>query len=213
MCSIIAGYEPNKLKELIELNQFRGNFSYSRTELDIRVGEIISQVKNFGSFNYETLDKDDNYSYKICHVQAPTGGMLEDVSRIHPTVSDNSMLWHNGLLTPKGIRFLQKKLNTTEMFDTKLLHMAIDKFDFDILSEIEGLFSCLYIYDGQIYIFRTKHGKLFIDDDMNISSERFENSRCINSNTVYALLPWIPDYSEVTEFKTKRFNFVIPGEM
>lgn len=213
MCSIIAGYNPAKVKELIEINQFRGNFSYSYTEIDNKHDYIQSSVKDFGKFDFNVINQQSEYNYKICHVQAPTGGLVEDKNRIHPTVSEKSSLWHNGLLTPRGIKFLQQKLNTTETFDTKLLHMALDKFDFDILSEIEGLFSCLYVYDGQIYIFRTKHGKLFIDDDMNVSSERFENSRCINANTIYALLPWIPDYAVITEFKTKRFNFVIPGEM
>jgi len=38
---------------------------------------------------------------------------------------------------------LQTKLNTEETFDTLLLFKAIKQFGFDILSEIEGLFSCV----------------------------------------------------------------------
>ena len=209
MCSIIGGFESEKVKELIELNQFRGNFSYSYTEFNEELG-LVFQAKGFDEFPLGIISKD---YYKICHVQAPTGGLLKDHKRIHPVMNKNDMLWHNGLLTPKGTSFLQQKLNTTEEFDTKLLFDALQKYSFDILNDIEGLFSCLYIKDNRMYLFRTKHGKIYIDDNMNISSERFENSKCINADTIYEVDLKNKNLIEIDRFKTKRFNFVIKGEI
>lgn len=213
MCSIIASYDSTKLKKLIKLNQFRGNFSYSYTTIN-KHNKPTSQLKTFGEFNNHIVNS--NTEYKIAHVQAPTGGMIKDENRIHPVtnkIDNTNMLWHNGLLTPRGIKFLQDKLETEEIFDTKLLFDAINKFGFNILSEIEGLFSCLYIINGTIFIFRTKHGKLYIDEDMNISSERFEGSKCINSDIIYEINLIKKDLSEFTKFRTKRFNYIIKGEL
>jgi hypothetical protein len=201
MCSIIGGTQREKLIELVHLNQHRGNFSYSYT--DIVTGESI---KGFGDFPVDII-KGDNY--KILHVQAPTGGLIEDTNRIHPTKIQDTLHWHNGLLTPRGIKFCQKKLNTNETFDTLLLHKMLYYYGFEILSDIEGLFSCVYKEQDSLYVFRTKHGKLFIDDEMYLSSERFDNSKCINYDTVYMMKDKLID---IRYFKTKRFNYVIPGE-
>lgn len=213
MCSIIAGFDGNIVRELVELNQFRGNFSYSYTELE-KTGAVKHQIKNFGVFEYANIDYQDDSKYKVCHVQAPTGGMIEDYDRIHP-VSDknNNMLWHNGIIVNRGIEFLQKKLLTNETFDTKLLFDAIQQFGFDILNDIEGLFSCMLLRNNELFIFRTKHGKLFVDADMNISSERFEGSKCINADCVYNIDLEYKKLLEVHKFKTKRFNVHIPGEL
>ncbi len=209
MCSIIAGFDKRAIEDLVELNQFRGNFSYSCTEVDLK-NRPVSQIKAFGAFNKDAILEDN---YKIAHVQAPTGGMVKDSERIHPVVSGKNMLWHNGIITPKGVRFLQDLLGTDETFDTKLLLDAIEQEGFSILSEIEGLFSCVMLYNTHLMMFRTKHGKLFLDEQLNISSERFENSKCINADTVYVVdtdnLEIVPLYF----FKTKRFNFVVKGEL
>lgn len=210
MCSIIASYNKEKIKELVKINQHRGNFSYSISIF--KNGKLIESVKNFGSFNENILNTTSE-GYIICHLQAPTGGLIQDTNRIHPTIINDSYLYHNGIITPRGMRFLQDKLNTDETFDTKLLHDAIIHYGFEILSDIEGLFSCLMVKDNEIFIFRTVHGKLYIDDDMNISSERFENSKCINSNTVYKLDIKNNTYVNYSEFKTLRFNYVIQGEL
>lgn len=206
MCSIVASYSKEKLEDLVDLNQFRGNFSFSYLEFE--TGEL---TKQFGQYNKSVIN--NNLNYKVSHLQAPTGGLIQDINRIHPTMINNSKLYHNGIITPRGIKFLQNKLNSTETFDTWLLHKAIEEFGFDILSEIEGLFSCLYIKDDKIFIFRTRHGKLYIDEEMNISSERFENSKCINYDTVYELDIINKNVNIINKFKTLRCNIVVPGEM
>ena len=200
MCSIIVSTNAEKTKELIDLNQHRGSFSFSSTEFDDKI-RPDSQVKGFGEYAGPVTDQ-----LQVCHVQAPTGGMIQDANRIHPTQIRDTMLWHNGLITPRGIRYLQEKLQSDETFDTKLLHQALDQFGFEILSEIEGLFSCVY-YNKELFMFRTRHGKLYTHNG-DVSSERFENSRCINADTVYRL-----NLEEIAKFKTKRFNFIVPGEL
>lgn len=206
MCSIIASFKKEKLEALVDLNQFRGNFSFSYLELE--TGE---STKQFGQYNKDVIE--NNQNYKISHLQAPTGGLVQDINRIHPTLINNTKLYHNGIITPRGVKFLQIKLNTSETFDTLLLHKAIEEFGLDILSEIEGLFSCLYIRGDRIFIFRTRHGKLYIDGEMSISSERFKNSKCINYDTIYELDLINKNVNIINKFKTLRCNIVVPGEM
>lgn len=206
MCSIIAGYSKEQLEELVDSNQFRGNFSFSYYEI-----ETDKIIKQFGQYDKSAIN--NNLNYKISHLQAPTGGLIQDINRIHPTEINSSKLYHNGIITPRGIKFLQNKLTSDEIFDTWLLHKAIDMYGFGILSEIEGLFSCLYIKDSKIYIFRTRHGKLYIDEEMSISSERFENSKCINYDIVYEVDLINKKLNIISQFKTLRCNIVVPGEM
>lgn len=207
MCSIVASKKNDTINDLIKINQFRGNFSYSFTSLDAN-NNIINQEKEFGLFS---SSKPIEASFYIAHVQAPTGGLIKDYNRIHPTQINNTYLWHNGIIVPKGIRFIQSKINTDETFDTRLLHLALDTFGFDILNEIEGLFACLYIKENNIFIFRTKHAKLYIDDDMNISSERFNNSKCINYDTIYKVNE--NNLEVFGSFKTLRYSIIVAGEL
>ena len=204
MCSIIVAKDKQTTEELILLNQHRGDFSFSCTNFINNRPD--TQVKAFGGYDFGVAPMTDNL--QVCHVQAPTGGMTKDTNRIHPTMIDQTMLWHNGILTPRGIRFLQDRLGTEETFDTKLLHQAILRYGYDILSQIEGMFSCVYYNGTELHMFRTKHGKLFTDLE-NISSERFPGSRCIDADRVYR----VSDTEVIDQFRTLRYNYVIPGEM
>ena len=204
MCSIFGSFREDIFVDLAKLNQFKGNFSCSITQGN-------RTAKDFGKFNKDALNSMPlDHQYLIGHVQAPTGGMVEDRDRIHPTTQGTSLLWHNGLLTSGGIKYLQGELDTLEEFDTKLLHEALLN-DID-LSNIEGLFSCVFKKDHEFFIFRTKHGKLYIDEDLNLSSERFPRSKCINYDTVYRLDFRSDDIEVVSKFKTKKFNYIIEGE-
>jgi glutamine phosphoribosylpyrophosphate amidotransferase len=205
MCSLIGSFSAEKFKELIDINQFRGTFSYSY--FNTNTAKI---QKDFGAYNYSIVEFD---GFKIGHVQAPTGGLIKDTNRIHPTEIHSSLLWHNGIITSRGIKFLQELTNSTETFDTLLLHKAIHQEGFKILSKIEGLFTCVFYFENNYYVFRSKHGKLYVDDDLNFSSEKFENSKCINFDTVYML-----DFNEkkliiCDSFETLRYNVVIDGEI
>ena len=215
MCSIVGSFDKDSFENLVDLNQFRGNFSYSFSIYDINEKRVKEQTKGFGQFDKSLIKNaiSKPHIYYIGHLQAPTGGLLKDENRIHPTIIGNSMLWHNGILTPRGIKYLQKNLSTDEIFDTKLLHQAILSSEYiKLLSNTEGLFSCLF-YDRDLYVFRTKHGKLFIDNNMSISSERFDNSKCINYDTFYHLDFKNMKLSAGEKFTTARYNIIINGEM
>jgi len=209
MCSIIASFSKSKILELVEINQHRGNFSYSISMYNPTTKRIINTYKDFGEFNKEALKKITGYVYYICHIQAPTSGLTVLTERIHPTEINNTYLWHNGIIKPQGMKYLKNTSKVSNNFDTYLLHTVLP--DYKKLSEIEGLFACLYVNDG-IKLFRTKHAKLYIDDDMNISSEYFEGSKCINYDTVYELNLNNRRISKIDNFETKRFNIIIQGE-
>ena len=205
MCSLIGSFSAEKFKELIDINQFRGTFSYSY--FNANTAKI---QKDFGTYNYSIIEPD---GFKIGHVQAPTGGLIKDINRIHPTEIQGSLLWHNGIITSQGIKKLQNQYNKDTTFDTFLLHNAIVNDGFEVLSEIEGLFTCVFYFENNYYIFRSKHGKLYIDDDLNFSSEKFENSKCINFDVIYKL-----DFNEkkliiCDSVETLRYNVVIDGEL
>ena len=209
MCSIIGGFNSEKFKELISINQHRGNFSYSFT--DFLDNKIVSQIKGFGLFP-EDLEAINSELFKVGHVQAPTGHLVKDRDRIHPVMNETSMLWHNGIITPRGIRFLQQELNSKDEFDTRLLFKFLEVKEFKELSNIEGLFACLYYKNGSFYIFRTKHAKIYIDKDMNISSEHFEGSACLPYDTIYEIDLANKKLKAIDNFKTKRYNIIINGD-
>ena len=215
MCSIVGSFSKEKFTELMQLNQFRGNFSYSVSLYNIIDKKITFQSKSFGEYSSKVLDiLDTTNCYVIGHVQAPTGGLTQDTTRIHPTNAENTFLWHNGIITSRGIKNLQKTLGSQDTFDTLLLNKSISQ-NFDSLSEIEGLFTCLFVDEnkGKVNIFRTKHGKLFVDEDLNISSEKFKNSKCINYDTVYELDFINKKLNIIQKFKTLRYNIIIEGEL
>jgi len=201
----MGSFSSETVKDLLELNKHRGSFSWSITCNN-------NTEKDFGEFDTTVLEN-TNKGYKMCHIQAPTNGLVYDKDRIHPTLVQDSKLWHNGLLRPAGIRYLNNKLGTDESFDTLLLHKAVVEYGFGILSEIEGLFSCVLYLNGNYYIFRTKHGKLFVDDNLSISSERFDDSKCINYDTIYKIDFENNTLEPVDTFRTKRFNIVVKGEL
>ena len=209
MCSIIGSFDIEILKRLILLNQHRGNFSYSITGIN------KSETKReFGELDPNSLSGMDGNDYYLCHVQAPTGGLIKDENRIHPVKHEDSLLWHNGILTDSGIKRLQVETESTETFDTYLMVKALDKYGLDILNDIEGLFSCVWKNkDGKYLVFRTKHGKLYVDENLSISSERFEGSKCINFDTVYEIDWENRVLKPIANFKTRMFNFIIKGEM
>jgi len=211
MCSIIGSFKKKKLIELIEQNQFRGLFAHSYTLYDVLSMSILYQRKIFGTFDFDIIDDEKENVYYICHFQAPTGGIHDDLNKIHPTKIGNSYLFHNGLIKRKSIQYLQKKYNTPSDFDTYLLHNLLPEWH--ELSEIEGLFSSLYIDQSGFYLFRSKHGKLYIDDDFNISTEQFKKSLCIHYDTVYKLDLQQKSMIEIAKFTTKRYNIVIEGDL
>lgn len=187
MCGIIASYDKDKLKELILLNQQRGSFSHSLMIVSYKHSakpRIYAIHKEFGEFDLNLLDDFDD-CYFIAHVQAPTNGMTKDPTRIHPSQIDSSYLYHNGIIQNSTLDKISKKYNISSEWDTKLLHYSI-YYNIKNINDINGSFACLYKHH-EFYIFRNSMCILYYDNNLNISSEKFENSIELPANQLFLL--------------------------
>ena len=209
MCAIIGSYDVDSLRKLIELNSYRGSTSFSFAAYNEKLACIWRTREHFTLSipEYEKL-------YKICHIQAPTSDQRDEVW-IHPAESKKkSLLWHNGIIKQNEIERLQKEYNTQEKWDTQLMLELIDQYGFDILSGIDGSFACVYsrpftnsldFSTDLLYAFRNEISPLYYDDNMNISSTKFENSSLLPANIVFQLDYF---YGEIINtgytFKTKE---------
>jgi asparagine synthetase B (glutamine-hydrolysing) len=178
MCGIFCSFERDKLIELSKLNSYRGSHSFSFT----RFGD--EPIRRFGKFDVSLADQ---VGYKICHVQAPTTE-VRDASSIHPAELYGRRLWHNGIVKDFDVKRLQKKHNTEEAWDTKLILLELLEDDWlKNLSEINGSFACVFQEGDMLYVFRNEISPLFYDYDLNISSVRFEGSFSLPPNKVFIL--------------------------
>lgn len=206
MCSIICSFSKSKLIELIELNQYRGNFSYSISIFDNNDGVIYS-YKDFGKFDFNQIPNKMPLQYYVAHVQSPTGGLVKEYNRIHPSYipESDSYLWHNGIIKKNNIKTLQQKLSCDNEWDTALLHEDLDIEEFKGLNDIDGSFGCIYVQNKTttLYAFTSDIITLFIDDEFNISSVRFENSKRITPNIVYEADIILRKLNQYSKFRTK----------
>lgn len=202
MCSIVGSFSKDKFKELVKLNQSRGSFSYSFLVLNPTTLETVSLTQNFGTFPTDIVDSTSGVM--LGHCQAPTGGLIEDPDRIHPARLDNSFLFHNGIIKQKDVKRLQEEYSTNEGWDSKLMLIEIKKKGLiDALNTLDGSFACVYKDQEGIFIFRSQAGTLFVDDDLNISSTKFDNSERIKHDTIYKLDLINKSISEYNTFKSK----------
>lgn len=204
MCGIFASFNLEKFKELIELNQSRGSFSYSFTMYNITTFET-NIFKDFGLFDFNIFPKNDIESiYYIGHVQAPTGGLIKDYNRIHPSILNSTYLYHNGILKDNIINKLKQEYKINNSWDTNLLHHILYNKNIELLNYVDGSFGCLFINNNIIRIFRNDLINLFVDEYFNISSQSFDNSVNINSNIIYNLN--FKDQHYIVENYFKTFN-------
>ncbi len=188
MCSIVGSYSKEKFKELVELNQSRGSFSYSFMVIDPKTLEIVSLTQKFGPFDSTVVDTAPDDMYYLGHTQAPTGGLIEDPNRIHPARIDDYFMFHNGIIKQKDVARLQAEHNTTEAWDSKLMLMEIKKKGLkETLDTIDGSFACVFKDEKCLKIFRSAAGTLFIDDKVNISSTAFKGAERIEKDDIFGL--------------------------
>ena len=208
MCSITGSKDLKKLKELIELNSYRGVHSHSITVFDpggvvdtmFIPFDILYQKKGLGPLIFDDHDLSEyKDAYYIVHQQAPTTES-KNSNAIHPAIHNDNMLWHNGIIKHKQVESLQDKFTTKCNWDTMLLLKHLNEYDTP--NDIDGTFSCV-LYDGdQLSIFRNEISPLFYDSELNISSTKFENSKRLEPNKMFLMS--VPNNTLVkyNEFKT-----------
>lgn len=185
MCSIVASFETEKLKELIQLNSYRGSYSHSIAYFDLNQYEFTYLHKSFGPPDLDTINIPEDH-FAICHVQAPTTQAESNLS-IHPAIKNSSYLWHNGILKPKSILDLQISTNSESKWDTELLLLALENQQ--DLSEVDGSFSCIY-WDNvvkELIHFRNEISPMYFDQNLNFSSTKFEDSVETPPNIIFEI--------------------------
>lgn len=199
MCSIIASFKVDKIKELAALNAYRGQHSHSIYVFEKYNNVVLYKHRATGPLNIDEHNLPDGYI--ICHQQAPTTENKNN--SIHPAQLKDELLWHNGILKEKTISELQTKYDSNVTWDTKLLllHIINNKKP----DNIDGTFSCIYYNGKKLHMFRNEISPLFYDKDLNISSTKFENSISVEPNKVLELslnLSYNISYNTDNEFKT-----------
>lgn len=179
MCSIFLSTNLESFKDLINLNQSRGKFSYSYSIFKDGKFKIIR--KDFGLFDTSVLE---NAPIHIGHCQAPTGGMIKDKNKIHPAEIQNHYLFHNGIVLP---RYLQD--SGYEGWDTYFILHQLFKNGFDSLNHIQGSFACVFVKNTDIYFFRNSLCNLYIKNKeyISLSSVPFPDAELIEKEKIFSL--------------------------
>ena len=180
MCAIFGSFNFNRFNELAVQNSYRGQHSFSISTFDPTTGELDVKRKLTGPFDSSNMSIEKGV-YWIGHIQAPTtDGKSSDY--IHPSVIDDSYLWHNGIIKEDCIKYMQAVLGENTPWDTKLLH---EWFESGLdLSDVDGTFSCLVHRKRLLYLFRNEISPMFYDEKLNISSVRFDESARTPANAV-----------------------------
>lgn len=181
MCSIIGSHSKDKIKELAELNAYRGQHSHSVYVFENYTNKVLYSHKGLGPLNID--DHNLPHGYIICHQQAPTTDN-KDLNSVHPAQIGKSLLWHNGIIKAHEVKRLQKYLESTCTWDTKLLLQFLVNEDTDALHCIDGTFSCVWYDNTDLLIFRNEISPMFIDHEANISSTKFKDSESVSPNKV-----------------------------
>ena len=204
MCAIFGSYDLDKLEELAEINAYRGQLSYSLSEYNTTTQQLIMRRKCLGAFTLEGLEMTRGMYY-IGHIQAPTTGASAEES-IHPSVrtDGHDLLWHNGILKEKYVSTVQAYFETSQSWDSGLLHNLLTNVGWDKLSEVDGTFSCLRYFNKDLYLFRNEISPMFVDDQLNISSTKFENGTSTEPNKVLKINFTTKALNEVSSFTTKE---------
>lgn len=226
MCAIVGSFSSEKLLELVELNSYRGSHSYSFSIFDTYLNRLTVVKKDIGEFNKSIVDI-PRRCYGIAHIQAPTTE-AKDLSSVHPalanlestyTVDKNTThyqyqyaLWHNGILKADFCKTLQEKHGYIN-WDTSLLLCELLADGWHCLERLDGSFSCLYHGNGGLYLFRNEISPMFVDDEMNISSTRFEGSNATQANKVLKIELQNKTIAPIFTFKTVENPYFFGDEV
>ena len=208
MCAIFGSKDKEKFLELAELNQYRGNFAYSTTVFETGMFQHypdsekvihITTITGKGEFKdlVETSWQQYKTTYYLGHVQAPT----TDSVKTHPSNINGDLLWHNGIIKDYQVQEWKHELGNVE-WDTELLHRHLVLGN--NLDNVDGTFSCARYTKDNLYLFRNEISPLFYDDDMNISSTKFDNSFETESGVMYQINLVNNSLEPILRFETKE---------
>ena len=211
MCAIVGSFDKNKLIELIELNSYRGSHSFSFSTINPISGSLVVRQKAFGKINYDHLNTPPGH-YAIVHIQAPTTD-AKSLDNIHPAEEEHTMhLWHNGIIKANHVKVLQEKYGNDTNWDTKLLLRAVCT-TWDELNRMDGSFSCLLHDNDTAYLFRNSISPMFFDNELNISSTKFEGGISTPANRVLKMDFEAKCLYTVVEFKTVENPYFFGDEI
>ena len=189
MCPIVGSFNIDRLKELIELNSYRGTHSHSITYFSPTDGwgsSIRGPYRNYGPIVlYDILPREGEYI--LVHQQAPT---TEDKINIHPAEYSRNLLWHNGILKESTVKELSELFNEEGAWDTKLLLRKI--FQDKMPTDVDGSFACVWYDTYNLKLFRNKLSNLFISENGDMSSTRFEGGEPLKPGTIH-YVNWVLD--------------------
>jgi len=202
MCAIIGSFNRQTLEELVEINSYRGQHSYSISEYDLKTRTMNTRRKCLGSFSLQDIELSAGMYY-VAHIQAPTTA-ASAIDSIHPSMraGGRDLLWHNGIIKEECIKDLQVALSSSKSWDTSLVHDWIR--DGNQLDAIDGTFSYLRYSEGELFLFRNEISPMFIDGKLNISSTKFEGSSQTKPNSMYKVNFEENSLDEIGTFKTKN---------
>lgn len=179
MCALFGSPDRKLFNELAKLNSYRGNHSYSVATTNWNGVSLVT--KALGKFEMPNVIA----PYYIGHTQAPTTE-AKSIESVHPSEIEGTFLWHNGIIFDSYVKQLQSKLQTSDPWDTKLLHALIHTNQTSVLSEVKGSFACVWFDGNDILLFRNANCPLFTDGS-SYSSTKFSGSEEIEAETFYNL--------------------------
>ena len=196
MCAISGSFQVYKLEQLYKLNAYRGELSYSFNAFKVNNNrvELAVAYSDDGSLPEHILLasswSNQPNNYYIAHSQAPT----TQTDDRHPAMFGDAMLWHNGIIKQSTI--------PEETWDTAWLLEKIIDYGWSSLSRVDGTFACVMYYGGELFVFRNEISPLFIDDNLNISSTKFEGSKSLEPNKVFKMYLTDKKIAPVAYFET-----------
>jgi len=186
MCGISASFNIETLQNIIEVNNIRGNFSFSLLVYDYINKHILALHRSFIDKRKELVKLyKDIPAYFIAHNQAPTAGLNHNFFKIHPAEYKNNFLYHNGLLKDNTIQKL--RLFYKSDWDTMLLLQEIIHSDFKNLNDIYGSYACILINEYKLFVFRNSNSIIYYDTELNLSSEKMDTMQELPTNKIFEL--------------------------
>jgi hypothetical protein len=179
MCSIIGSYNSDKINFLGKLNASRGSLSHSIARF-AATGGLLSIERGVGPLPFI----EPHNGYILCHQQAPT---TQESNTIHPSEYHENLLWHNGIIKSKYLDVMIAQSQNPSTWDTHQLNILITTSGYSGLSDVSGSFSCAWYNNKQLHLFRNAISPMFINEECDISSTRFDGSMSTKENVVYSL--------------------------